>query len=96
LRHEAWPTALPLLNPILHITSGDVAGNALARSGVPGDILVWHDILYDGPRRPGWPDERTVQARARFLERQTGGGLNHRQISKTLRQQYRRLAANAD
>jgi hypothetical protein len=81
---------------ILHITSGDSCGGSLAKSGVPGDVLVWHDILYDGPRRPGWPDETTLQARARFLEQTTGGGLSQTTILATLRDQYRRLGAAGD
>ncbi len=40
----------------LHITSGDSAGVSLVKSGLPGEVLfAWHDILYDGPRGPGWP-----------------------------------------
>ena len=64
----------------LHITSGDIAGNSLAKSGIPGDVYVWHDILYDGPRKPGWPDDGTLDARARFLEESTGGGLERSYI----------------
>lgn len=75
----------------LQITSGDVAGSALAKSGIPGEVFVWHDILYDGPRNPGWPDAATLQARARFLERETGGGLDHDLLMRTLEGQYQRL-----
>lgn len=77
----------------LHITSGDSAGGSLAKSGLPGEVFVWHDILYDGPQRPGWPDENTLNARARFLEQVTGGGLSRERILETLRNQYRKLAA---
>ena len=80
----------------LHITSGDMAGSRLAASGVPGEVFVWHDILYDGPRRPGWPDEDTVQARTDFLFRETGGGLSRDDIESTVKQQYDRLAAAGD
>ena len=54
---------------ILHITSGDSAGGSLAKAGLFGEIFVWHDILYDGPRNPGWPNEDTLGARALFLGR---------------------------
>lgn len=82
---------------VLHITSGDIAGGMLADSGLPGEILVWHDILYDGPRNPGWPKEETLYARARFLEQMTGGGLNREEILETLRHQYTKLeSANAN
>ncbi|WP_372809127.1 DUF1835 domain-containing protein [Pontiella sp.] len=76
----------------LHITSGDRAGDLLKKSGVPGEVLVWHDMLYDGPRIPGWPDEACLSARAVFLEEITGGGMDRQGILETLRQQYRRLS----
>jgi hypothetical protein len=34
---------------ILHILNGDAARTGLERSGIPGDIVVWPDILYEGP-----------------------------------------------
>ena len=80
------------MNKVLHITSGDMAGDSLAQAGLGGDILVWHDILYDGPREPGWPDEKTFRARALFLEELTAGGLGREHILETMRNQYRQLA----
>ena len=77
-------------NPLL-ITSGDCCGAVLAKSGVSGEVFVWHDILYDGPRNPGWPDVITLQARACFLEDATGGGLSEEKILKTLQAQYQKL-----
>ena len=47
------------MNRILHITSGDCAGEILTKADIGGEIFVWHDILYDGPRNPGWPDDDT-------------------------------------
>jgi len=76
---------------ILHITSGDIAGKNLAKAGVPGEVFVWHDILYDGPRNPGWPTEETLKARAQFLEKTTAGGLHKEYILETLRSQYHKL-----
>jgi hypothetical protein len=75
----------------LHITSGDCAGDRLAKAGLPGEVFVWHDILYDGPRRVGWPDEATLHARAAFLEETTAGGLDRPFVLETLRHQYRKL-----
>ena len=46
----------------LHITSGDCAGDSLAKSGISGEVFIWHDILYDGPRNPGWPDDDILDA----------------------------------
>lgn len=84
------------MNDALHITSGDIAGGILAKAGISGDILVWHDILYEGPRNPGWPDDHTLDARAEFLERITGGGLTKELVKKTLAAQYGKLAAASD
>jgi hypothetical protein len=81
---------------LLHITSGDIAGESLKRSGIPGEVFVWHDILYDGPRKPGWPDEDALHERARFLEETTGGGLDKQQILETLRTQYTKLEEAKD
>ena len=75
----------------LHITSGDIAGGSLAKSGIPGEIFVWHDILYDGPRKPGWPDADTLNARAHFIEETTGGGLSTQYVLETLKSQYAKL-----
>lgn len=76
---------------VLHITSGDVAGAALAESDLPGEILVWHDVLYDGPRASGWPTDDILKKRAVFLAEMTGGGLNLDEIRTTLDEQYGRL-----
>lgn len=76
----------------LHLTSGDIAGGNLAKSGISGEVFVWHDLLYDGPRHPGWPDEDTLVARAAYLEQATGGGLNRTYILETLTAQYEKLA----
>ncbi len=80
------------MSSVLHITSGDIAGGSLAKAGLPGEVFVWHDILYDGPRQPGWPDIDTLTARALFLEKTTAGGLDRELVLKTLRSQYQRLA----
>ncbi len=84
------------MKQVLHITSGDIAGDGLKKSGVPGEVFVWHDILYDGPRNPGWPEEATLDARAQFLEDATGGGLGRREITETLRRQYTKLEKARD
>ncbi|MFZ5812770.1 MAG: DUF1835 domain-containing protein [Thermodesulfobacteriota bacterium] len=79
----------------IHITSGDIAGGSLAKAGLPGEVFVWRDILYDGPRRPGWPSESVLCARALFLEESTAGGLDRNGVLKVLHDQYHRLAAAA-
>lgn len=79
------------MKSILNITSGDISGKSIEESGIPGEVFVWHDILYDGPRNPGWPDEDTLHSRAHFLEKTTGGGLSHRHVLETLKAQYDKL-----
>lgn len=79
----------------LHITSGDCCGASLAKAGLPGEVFVWHDVLYEGPRNEGWPTDTTLRVRALFLERLTGGGLKGERILETLRGQYARLEAAA-
>lgn len=81
------------MSDTLHITSGDIAGDRLTKSGIPGEVFVWHDILYDGPRILGWPDEDTLVARAKFIEKETGGGLKESFILKTLKEQYDKLTS---
>jgi hypothetical protein len=85
-----------MMKSVLHITSGDAAGGLLAASGISGDVLVWHDILYDGPRRPGWPDDDILAARANFLGKATGGGLDRAFVLDTLNAQYDKLRAVED
>ncbi len=84
------------MEQILHITSGDIAGSRLAKSGLSGEVFVWRDILYEGPRNPGWPDDETLKARAQFLEKTTGGGLKEAYVLETLRNQYRKLMGAND
>jgi len=84
------------MSPTLHITSGDCAGGILEKSGIAGEVFVWHDVLYDGPRDPGWPSDSTLVARAGFLADFTGGGLSRDGVLATLRKQYRRLAKAKD
>ena len=79
------------MHRILHITSGDIAGSIIGKSGIPGEVFVWHDIHYDGPRKPGWPDEEILLARAGFLEESTGGGLGRKFVFETLKNQYLKL-----
>lgn len=79
------------MHSMLHITSGDCCGGSLAKAGLPGEVFVWHDILYEGPRNPGWPTEATLEARALFLEEATGGGLSRELIQKTIKRQYEKL-----
>ena len=63
--------ALPMLGrqggTMLHITNGDSVGITLQQTGLPGDILVWRDILHEGPTPAGLSLEQMSQVRAQFL-----------------------------
>ncbi len=79
------------MEKLLHITSGDCAGDILVKSGIPGEVFVWHDILYDGPRNAGIFAPGVIEKRAVFLEQTTGGGLTQEIIVKTLWNQFYKL-----
>lgn len=52
---------------MLHITNGDSVGNTLVRTGLPGDIIAWRDILHDGPVPAGLSLAELRPLRARFI-----------------------------
>jgi hypothetical protein len=54
---------------MLHIVNGDATGEPLSRSGVPGTVAVWADILHEGPVRPDLDAAGWREARAQFLGR---------------------------
>lgn len=78
-------------NSILHITSGDICGASLAKAGLPGEVFVWHDILYDGIRTPGWPNQADIEKRAAFFEQITAGELHKDRVLHIIQNQYRKL-----
>ncbi len=75
----------------LNITSGDSCGDIIRQADIPGDVFVWHDILYDGPRTAGWPGENILEDRADFIVIQTAGGLDRETVLQTFKRQYRIL-----
>ncbi len=74
---------------VLHITSGDCAGELLEKSGIGGTVLVWHDLLYEGIRPTGRPDAQALIKRAEFISNYTGGGLSMEDVLSALLCQYR-------
>lgn len=49
---------------LLHVLNGDATRVKLERSGVPGAIAVWADVLHDGPAVHAPPEEwRRIRAR---------------------------------
>jgi hypothetical protein len=61
---------------VLHVTNGDCAAGLLRRSGIPGDVLVWPDVLHEGPI-PAEHGAVWRLTRARFLHESGGGSFEH-------------------
>jgi hypothetical protein len=54
---------------MLHVTNGDAAAEAIRSTGVDGEVLVWRDVLHEGPV-PAAVDARELrEIRAAFLAR---------------------------
>jgi hypothetical protein len=55
--------------PVLHVTNGDaVVPELAAAAGVaPDDVLVWRDVLHDGPVPAGLDPDALARVRARHL-----------------------------
>jgi hypothetical protein len=56
----------PEPGPLLHVTNGESAGNTLRQTALGGAVLLWQDVLHEGPV-PAVPADRLRKVRARFL-----------------------------
>jgi hypothetical protein len=52
---------------MLHITNGDSAGDSLRAAGLPGEVMAWRDVLYEGPVPADLAPEALREVRARFI-----------------------------
>ena len=52
---------------MLHITNGDCAADVIGRTGIPGPVLPWRDVLHEGPVPAGLEPADLSDVRARFL-----------------------------
>jgi len=52
---------------MLHVLNGDVTATVFAAAGLPGEVLVWRDILVEGPLTAEWTEPTALAARATFL-----------------------------
>ena len=57
---------------MLHIVNGDATVARLTPAALPGDVLVWRDILVEGPVTPDVDVEALASYRASWLERRLG------------------------
>jgi hypothetical protein len=54
---------------LLHIVNGDATAARLAPAALPGEVLVWRDILVEGPVEPGLAIDALAAMRAPWLSR---------------------------
>jgi len=54
---------------MLHVTNGDAAVEAIRSTGVDGEVLVWRDVLHEGPVPAVAAPAELRQIRASFLAR---------------------------
>ena len=54
---------------MMHIVNGDATAEPLRRSGVPGTVAVWADVLHEGPVPSDIDDPGWRETRARFLSK---------------------------
>ena len=67
LNAQGWLVPQRQGGHMLHITNGDSVGETLRQTGLEGAILIWRDILHEGPTPAGLSLEQMSQIRARFL-----------------------------
>lgn len=58
---------------VLHLTNGESAAGSLRRSGLPGRVISWQDVLHEGPVPAGLTLEGMSEVRARFLAHSNAG-----------------------
>ena len=52
---------------MLHVTNGDAAASRLGDAGLSGRVVVWADVLHDGPAAGGLSDDEWRDPHAGFL-----------------------------
>jgi hypothetical protein len=57
---------------MLHILNGDATAPVFAGAGLPGDVLVWRDILVEGPATAEWTSPAALAVRTAFLAERLG------------------------
>lgn len=76
---------------VLHIHSGDCAAGLMKKAGIGGDILVWRDILYLGPRYYDIEFKEYISQRAEFLSEMMDGFFSSGQIAEGLYGNYKKI-----
>ncbi len=58
---------------MVHITNGDAVADKLRRWAGEPRLIIWHDVLHEGPVPPGKSLEEFTAIRSRFLHETYGG-----------------------
>lgn len=53
--------------PFLHVASGTSTTSTIQAAGIPGEVSIWADPLYEGPVPAGLDDAGLLEVRARYL-----------------------------
>lgn len=57
---------------MLHIVNGDTVADLMKRGGMPGDVLVWRELLTEGPVSRDAFTAEMIGRRAAYMEKQFG------------------------
>ncbi len=76
---------------MLHVTNGDAAAEAIRSTGVGGDLLIWRDVLHEGPVPGTASDSELREIRASFIAR--AGWSEREEVLADFTQRDARLAA---
>lgn len=76
---------------MLHILNGDATATVFAESGLPGERLVWRDILIEGPVATGDATPASLAGRAAWLADRLA--IDREDYVRCAREQAARLAA---
>ena len=71
---------------LLHVLNGDATREKLERADVPGDIIVWADVLHDGPVPGGFSAEEFRRVRARHLASYPDLGISEEEALRRLQE----------
>jgi hypothetical protein len=76
---------------MLHVHCGDSSADSLRQSGVPGQVIVWTELLTDGPLRADVSEGEWRSLRAQYLCGATGGQIAVGACEKRLSRQDKAL-----
>lgn len=76
---------------MLHIHCGDCSADKMREVLSDSDIIVWSELLFDGPLRDDVPAEEFIRRRAEFLSETMGGVISAEKCMAKLNRQEKDL-----